>query len=66
MVDAEIEKDDRNMEATDDFENVCNVNRCKYSVNIVCRVCNKKAGGAHKCYNCKCVAHLIISFKTVD
>ena len=60
--DTEIEKDDRNMETTDDFENVLyNVNRCKNSVNIVCRVCKKKAGGAHRCYKSKCVVHLIIS-----
>ena len=51
---------------TDDFENVYNVNGCKNGFNIACRVCDKKAGGAHKCYKCKCVVHLIISFKMVD
>ena len=66
IADAEIERDDPNMEITDDFESVYNVNRCKNSVNILCRVCNKKAGGAHKCFKCKCVVHLIISFKMAD
>ena len=49
MADAEKEKDDQNIKTTGDFENVYNVSRCKNSFNIVCRVCNKKAGGAHKC-----------------
>ena len=56
MADAEIEKDDQNMETTVDFENI--YNRCKNSVNI--------AGGEHKCCKCKCVVHLIISFKMTD
>ena len=33
MADVEIEKNDQNMETTDDFENVYNLNRCKNSVN---------------------------------
>ena len=29
------------------------------NVNMICKVCKLEAGGAHKCFKCKCIVHAI-------